>query len=83
MLYKAKNVCYNFPSCELSQHLPPYPMKAIALILFTLATSSFAYSGIAWTKHYTIRTATKVCAVDIVKLDTGRIIGERSCFLIK
>ena len=58
-------------------------MKALALILFTLATSSFAYSGIAWTKHYTIRTKTQVCAVDIVKLDTGRIVAEKSCFLIK
>ena len=68
---------------SLTFYLLIFSMKVILLLLFTVFTSSFAYSGIAWTKHYTIRTATKVCAVDIVKLDTGRIVAERSCFLIK
>jgi len=58
-------------------------MKLFALILLVATSATFASSGIVWRKSYTIRTATKVCAVDIVKLDTGRIIGERSCFLIK
>ncbi len=58
-------------------------MKALAFLLLLATTATFASSGILWTRHYTIRTATKVCAVDIVKLDTGRYVSDRSCFLIK
>lgn len=58
-------------------------MKLIALILLVATSATFASSGIVWSKSYTIRTKTKVCAVDLVKLDTGRIVAERSCFLIK
>ena len=55
-------------------------MKAIAFILLVATSATFASSGIIWTRHYTIRTKTQVCAIDIVKLDTGRIVSEKLCF---
>lgn len=59
-------------------------MKALAFLLLVACTAStFASTGILWSRHYTIRTSTKVCAVDVIKLDTGRIMSEKSCFLIK
>jgi hypothetical protein len=56
---------------------------AISFLLLVATSATFASSGIMWSKHYTIRTAKYVCAIDKVKLDTGRVLTERSCFFIK
>lgn len=57
-------------------------MKYIIFLLTVLSLSAFADYGVVKTYHYTLRTATKVCSIDIVILDTGRVTSDSICYKI-
>ena len=61
-----------------------FPFMKFLLILATILTAScFADYGVVKTYHYTLRTTTKVCSVDIVILDTGRVTSDSICYNLK
>lgn len=60
---------------------PLYMKKAFLLLALVVTGSLFAdTSGIAATRHYTVRTKNTVCAIDVVVLASGKIMTEKSCF---
>lgn len=57
-------------------------MKTLIFLATVLSLSCHANYGVVKTYHYTLRTQTKVCAVDIVILDTGRVTSDSICYKI-
>lgn len=58
-------------------------MKIVILFILLLSSLSFADYGVVKTYHYTLRTQTKICAIDIVILDTGRVTSDSICYNLK
>lgn len=56
-------------------------MKLITLVtLLVLSSNLFADYGVARIWHLTYETKTEKCAVDIIKLTSGKTKVERICF---
>ena len=58
----------------------PSMKKALLLLAMIIGTSVFADTGIATVRHYTVRTKTTVCAIDVVVMTNGHTKVEKSCF---
>lgn len=60
-------------------------MKNILFILIILTGSVFGAIpdyGVIAAKHYTIRTKSLVCAIDVITLSSGKTVTEKICFKI-